>query len=403
MTKRRPLDPRLAAVLAAQRQSRRRFLGNGLAVVGGVVVGPTLLAACGGDDDDGGGGSAGTGGSGGSGGAGAGDSLRISNWPLYMAPGFNEAFTEATGIKVAYDENFQDNETWFAANKDALAAGQDIGADLVVPTDFMTGRLISLEFLAELDEANLPNKANVRADLLELAADPGLRYSLPYFSGMLGIAYNKSATGREITSVDDLWDPAFKGKVSMFSDMRDALGMIMMHLGKDPAEATEADVQAAADLVAEQNDAGQIRRFTGNDYGDDLTSGNVIVAQVYSGDVAQLQEDNPDLEFVVPEAGTTQFVDTMAVPITSKNKAGAEAWMNYVYDKANYAQLVAEVQYIPVLADMTEALEAVDPDLASNPLVNPPDDVLSRLTSWRTLSDEEDQAYAAIYAEITGG
>lgn len=395
MARRQDLDPRLQAVLAAHRQSRRAFLGRGLMVMGGVALGPTLLAACSSDDDE-----TSTGGTGGGGG---GDLVRISNWPLYMADGFNTSFTEATGIRVEYDENFQDNETWFAANKDALAAGQDIGADLVVPTDFLTGRLISLGWLTELDEANIPNKSNVRPDLLELAADPGLTHCLPYFTGMLGLAYNKAETGREITSVDDLFDPAFKGRVTMFSDMRDALGMIMMSQGKDPAEATEADVQAATDLVAEQNAAGQIRRFTGNDYQDDLTSGNVIVAQVYSGDVAQLQEENPDLEFVVPEAGSTQFVDTMAIPVTTQNKAGAEAWMNFVYDKANYAKLVAEVQYIPVLADMTEALEAIDPELAGNPLVNPPEDVLSKLTSWRTLTDEEDQAYAAIYAEVTGG
>lgn len=387
-------DPRLAAFIEAHRLSRRGFLGKGLVVAGGMVFAPALLAACGDDDDDEA--SDGTG-------ATSGDDLRISNWPLYMADGFNTSFQEATGISVDYQENFQDNETWFAANKDALDAEQDIGADLIVPTDFLTARLIGLGWLTELNRDNIPNIANLRADLEDHPNDPGNVYSLPYMAGMLGLAYNKAETGREITSVDDLFDPAFKGRITMFSDMRDALGMIMMSQGNSPADATADAVQEAADLVAEENGKGQIRRFTGNDYQDDLTSGNVIIAQVYSGDVAQLQEENPDLEFVVPEAGSTQFLDTMAIPYTTENQTGAEEWMNFVYDKANYARLIEAIQYVPILADMTEELNAIDPALADNPLVNPTQETLDRLESWRPLTDEEDQQFATIYADITGG
>jgi spermidine/putrescine transport system substrate-binding protein len=393
MTGRRDIDPRITAIVEGQRRSRRQFLRNGLFAVGGLAMGPTLLAACSNDDETTTGGN----------GSGGGGRLRISNWPLYMAPGFNDMFTDETGIAVDYLENFQDNETWFAANQDALAASQDIGADLIVPTDFLTGRLITLGWLSELDDANIPNKSNVRDDLLDLPYDPGLRYSVPYMAGMLGIAYNKNLVDREIRSVDDLWDPEFRGRVTVFSDMRDALGMVMMAQGNDPADATEDDIRQAADVIAEQKANGQIRRFTGNDYADDLTAGNVVIAQVYSGDVAQLQEDNPDLEFVVPEAGTTQFVDTLAIPVTTRNKEGAEAWMNFVYDRENYALLIEEVQYIPVLSDMTDVLADLDPELAESPLVNPDQETLDRLTSWRTLSDEEDQEFASIYADVTSG
>ena len=176
-------------------------------------------------------------------------------------------------------------------------------------------------------------------DRIEGVWDPGAVYSMPYFTGFAGLAYNKAETGREITSVDDLWDPKFKGRVSMLSDMQDGLGMIMLAQGVDLADVTVEDVQQASDLVAEKNQDGQIRRFTGNDYQDDLTNGNVVIAQVYSGDVAQLQADNPDIEFVVPEGGGTMFIDTMVAPITTENLDGAEAWMNFVYDKDNYAML----------------------------------------------------------------
>ena len=374
--------------------SRRRFLGGGAALSGGLMLGPTLLAGCGGDSK--------TTASGADQNSG-GKTLRISNWPLYMAEGFNAKFEKETGYTVDYKENFQDNETWFAANRDALAAGQDIGADLVIPTNSMTTRLISLGWLTKLDHAKIPNMKNVRPDLIEGVWDPGAVYSMPYFTGFAGLAYNKAETGREITSVDDLWDPKFKGRVSMLSDMQDGLGMIMLAQGVDLADVTVEDVQQASDLVAEKNQDGQIRRFTGNDYQDDLTNGNVVIAQVYSGDVAQLQADNPDIEFVVPEGGGTMFIDTMVAPITTKNLDGAEAWMNFVYDKDNYAMLTDYVQYIPVLSDMDDALAKVNPELVDNSLVNPSQEVLDRVQAWPPLKEEDEAAMVKTYAKVTGG
>jgi spermidine/putrescine transport system substrate-binding protein len=391
------LDPALLSGLAAQRTTRRRFIGRGSAATAAVfVLGPGFLAACG-DDDDGETSSTGDASEGASG------SLRISNWPAYMAEGFVAAFQDATGISVDYLEDFNDNAEWFAKVKDPLSRQQDIGADLVVPTEFMAGRLIGLEWLNEINEANWPNKANLRPDLLDSPVDAGRAYTAPYMSGLLGLGYNKALTGGEISSIDDLFDPRYSGQVSMFSDFRDGLGMVMISQGNDPSSPSTEAVQQAADKVQEEVDKGQIRRFTGNDYLDDLAAGNLVIAQAYSGDVVQLQADNPDLDFVVPSAGSTDFIDTMVIPYTTRNQAAAEAWINYIYDRKNYAELVNFVQYVPVLSDMTSELEALDPDVASNPLINPPQDVLDRVTSWANLTDEQDQEYSTIYAEVTGG
>ena len=222
-------------------------------------------------------------------------------------------------------------------------------------------------------------------------------------SGMVGLAYNRAATGRDITKIDDLWDPAFKGKVSLFSDMQDGLGMIMLSQGNSLDDPTIESVQKAVDLVKEQKDKGQIRRFTGNDYADDLAAGNIVIAQAYSGDVVQLQADNPDLQFVVPESGGTTFVDTMVIPYTTQNQKAAEEWINYVYDRANYAKLVALTQYVPVLSDMTDELNKIDPGLAANPLINPPEETLDKLKSWAALTDEQTQEFNTAYAAVTGG
>ena len=344
--------------------SRRRFLGGGAALSGGLMLGPTLLAGCGGDSK--------TTASGADQNSG-GKTLRISNWPLYMAEGFNAKFEKETGYKVSYKENFQDNEVWFAANKDALAANQDIGADLVIPTNFMTARLINLGWLTKLDHAAIPNMANVRPELIDGAWDPGAVYSMPYFSGFVGMAYNKAETGRKITSVDDLWDPKFKGRVSMFSDMQDGLGMILKSQGIDLTDVTLDQVQAAADLVAEKNQGGQIRRFTGNDFVQDLAKGDVVAAIGWSGDAVQAQADNENIAYVQPEQGCSIWSDNMMIPVGAPNSPAAIEFMNYVYEPENQAQITEYVNYVSPVAGVKPILEKSDPSIANNDLIFPSD------------------------------
>ncbi len=388
------MDPRPAR-FATNRTSRRRFIGGGAAAAAAVVLGPSFLAACGSDG--------GTSGTTTQEGGPASGTLRISNWPLYMADGFIAAFQQASGITVDYKEDFNDNEEWFAKVKEPLSRKQDIGTDLVVPTSFMASQIRSLNWVNDFSENGIPNKKNLRRDLLDAQMDPGRKWSAPYMTGMVGLAFNRSATGRDITKIEDLWDPAFKGRVSLLSDFQDGLGMIMQSQGGDPTSPNTETVRKAVDLVREQNDKGQIRRFTGNDYADDLAAGNVVIAQAYSGDVVQLQADNPDLQFVVPESGGTDFLDTMVIPYTTQNQKAAEAWIDYVYDRANYAKLIAFTQFVPVLSDMTAELDQIDPNLARNQLINPPQSTLDRVKAWAPLKDEQKQEYASMYAEVTGG
>jgi spermidine/putrescine transport system substrate-binding protein len=391
------IDPRLLSRLAANRTSRRRFIGGGAAAAAALALGPTVLAACGGSDSGGASSAAPTGD-----GAPASGNLRISNWPLYMADGFIAAFQTATGLTVDYKEDYNDNEEWFAKVKEPLSRGQDIGADLVVPTQFMAARINGLGWLNEIGDARWTNKKNMLPELMSSPVDDGRKFSAPYMSYMVGLAYNRAATGRDITKVDDLWDPAFKGKVSLFSDTQDGLGMVMQSQGNSPQNPTTQTVQQAVDLIREQKDRGQIRRFTGNDYSDDLAAGNLVVAQAYSGDVVQLQKDNPDLKFVIPESGGLTSIDTMVIPKTTQNRAAAEEWINYVYDRANYAKLIAFTQYVPVLSDMDADLNKIDPNLAKNPLINPPQSTRDKLTTWPSLTDEQTQEYNAAYAAVTG-
>jgi spermidine/putrescine transport system substrate-binding protein len=387
------IDPRMIARLASARTNRRRFIGGGAAAAAAAVLGSSFLAACGSDSSTSSSGNTES----------SSDLLRITNWPLYMADGFIAGFQTAKGLTVDYKEDLNDNEQWFAKIKEPLSRKQDIGADLAVPTSFLAVRLHNLGWLNDISDEGVPNKKNIRPDLLEDSVDPGRKYSAPYMSGLVGIAYNRAATGRDIRTIDDLWDPAFKGKVSLFSDAQDGLGMLMLSQGGSVTEPTTDAVKKAVDLVREQKDKGQIRRFTGNDYADDLAAGNIAIAQAYSGDVVQLQADNPDLQFIVPESGGTTFVDSMVIPYTTQNQKGAETWIDYVYDRPNYAKLVAYTQFVPVLSDMTDELAKVDPEAAKNPLINPPKDVLANVKGWAGLTDEQTQEYNTLYAAVTGG
>src|SRR5882757_1229410 len=391
-------DSAFASRLRTSQTTRRRFLTGSVIGAATAVVGPSFLAACASGrspgtnptptPDDG---SPATG------------ALRVSNWPLYIAPGFVADFQKASGLTVDYLENYNDDEQWFAKNRDPLANEQDIGCDLAVPSAVIAARLHGLGWLNEIRESRWPNKKNLQPALLNASMDPGRKVTAPYMSGMAGLAYNRSATGRDITKIDDLWDPAFRGKVSMLSDTQDGLGMVMLSQGNSPETPTTESVHEAIDLIREQKDKGQIRRFTGNDYADDLAAGNIAVAQAYSGDVVQLQADNPDLKFVVPEAGSTIGVQSMVIPYTTQNQKAAEAWIDYVYDRDNYAKLVAYTRYIPVLSDMTDALNKIDPTAASNPLINPPKEILDRVKQWPSLSDEQVKEFNAAYVALTGG
>jgi len=382
------IDPRLLPRFTVARATRRQFLGRSAAAAAVLAIGPSLVAACGSKPGPS---------------APVSNALRISNWPFYMADGFIADFQNKAGITVDYREDFNDNEEWFAKVNELLSRKQDIGCDLVVPTSFMVGRLHSLGWLNNFNAANIPNLKNMRPDLLNATVDPGRKFSAPYMSGLVGLAYNRAVTGRDIKTIEDLWDPAFKGKISMFADAQDGLGMIMLSQGNSPENPTTETVRKAVDLVKEQKDKGQVRKFTGNDYINDLAAGNVIAGQAYSGDIVQLQADNPDLQFVVPVTGGTIFIDTMVIPYTTQHQDWAETWINYVYDRQNYARLIAHIKYVPVLSNMLDDLNKIDPKLAANPLINPPPSVLDNVKSWPALSDQQTQEFNKMYAAVTGG
>jgi spermidine/putrescine transport system substrate-binding protein len=330
------------------------------------------------------------------------DQLSISNWTLYIDKKVNKDFVKEFGVKgFKYTEDVNDNEEFFGKIRQPLAQGQDIGRDIVVLTDWMAARMVRLGYLEPLDKKNIPNAENLQPALADPQWDPGRKYSLPWQSGMTALGYNRAKTGREIKSYKDVFDPEFKGRVSLLSDGRDASNLVLMRDGIKPEDATIDDVLAAIEEIDKANRAGQIRRFTGNDYTQDLTKGNLWISQAYSGDLIQLQADNPDLEFVIPEEGGTLWTDNMLMPAEATNPYAAEVYMNYVYDPEVAARIAAWVNYVTPVVGAKEALMKSDPKLAENQLIFPSDETLANLHPYVNLDeDEERQMNEAMQAVV---
>ncbi|MDE3151627.1 MAG: spermidine/putrescine ABC transporter substrate-binding protein [Gemmatimonadota bacterium] len=328
--------------------------------------------------------------------------MRISNWPLYVDSLTPRLFTRDTGIRTEYVEDVSDNNAYYAKIADPLKQGQSIDRDVVVLTDWMVTRLIRMGYCAPLDDARFPNKTRLVDDFRNVAFDPGRKYSVPWMSGMTGLAYNRALTGRDLTSMRDLFDPAFRGRVTMQTEVRDTLGLILLYQGVAPEHATDAQVAEACALVDRYRRNGQVRAFTGSEYAEDLASGNVAIAIGWSGDIAGLAGDNLDLRFVVPEEGGLLFSDCMFIPVTSHRVPQAMAWMNYVYQPEVSARIVEATEYISPVVGTGAVLAHTDPALASNPLVNPPAELRARLHDFRPLSDDEERRYTEWFYQAMG-
>jgi len=337
--------------------------------------------------------------------------LRWDNWALYIdiddAGNYPtlDAFAKETGIKVAYTEAVDDNNTYYGKVKDQLALGQDIGADAVCLTDWMVGRMIRMGYTQELDHANIPNLANLTPALVDVGFDPGRKMSVPWQGGFAGICWNKEKLPDGVHSVEELWAPDLKGRVGTLSEMRDTMGVLMQANGVDIAgDWGDDEYNAAIEVLQKQVDNGQIRNIKGNSYKEDLVNGDTLAAIVWSGDITQLNAENGDKwEFIIPETGGTLWNDNFLVPIGSPRKANVEALINYYYEPEVAAEVAAYVNYITPVVGAKEAAMAIDPELANNQLIFPDETTLSNAHVFRNLSPAEEQKYDAAFQQILLG
>jgi spermidine/putrescine transport system substrate-binding protein len=342
--------------------------------------------------------------------------LHFSNWPLYIDqtkverngrkqtvyPTL-EKFQDSTGIKVEYVTDVNDNAEFFGVVRNQLAACEPTGRDLFALTDYMAARMINLGWIQKLDKQNLSAvQDNLVDNLRSPSWDANRDYSVPWQSGLTGIAYNSELTG-EVRSFEELVTRTdLKGKVSLLSEMPDTMLFFLLMTGADPADFTADEYGVAIDRLDEVVQSGQIRAFTGNDYAQDLVKGNIVACEAWSGDVIQLQFDNPNIKFVAPEEGLSLWSDNMIVPNKADHKANAEQWMNFFYQPEVAAEVAAWVNYICPVKGAQEAMEKIDPSLADNELIFPTDELMAKTYDMMAMDSKTEQDYQQQFAAVIG-
>jgi spermidine/putrescine transport system substrate-binding protein len=339
--------------------------------------------------------------------------LTWSNWPAYIdeddAGGYPTLinFESKTGISVDYKVDIDDNNTYYGTIKDQLALGQATGADTFCLTEWMVARLIRFKYVQKLDAANIPNKKNLSPALLNPDFDPGREMSLPWQNGLTGLAWNTEELPAGIKSVDDLWDPSLKGKVTVLSEMRDTMGLLMLSQGVDVSTADWGtdEFAAAIELLEKQVTSGQISGIKGNEYMQDFVSGDAIAAIAWSGDITVLNAEAgfEKWKFALPDSGGVLWGDTFVVPMGSPRKKNAETLMNYYYEPEVAAEVAAWVNYITPVTGAQEVAAEKYPEVAENPLIFPDKETLSNTSIFRTLDSADDQAFNAEFQRVKLG
>ncbi|MCL2090554.1 MAG: spermidine/putrescine ABC transporter substrate-binding protein [Micrococcales bacterium] len=388
-----PVLREVAARAASAGLSRRAFLG-----LAGAAGGTAALTACGMP------------------GGSSSSQLRWGNWPLYLDqsddgrsyPSLDD-FEEATGIGVQYLEDIEDNKAFFGKVRRMLDLGQDIGYDLVVLTDWMAGRWVRAGYTQEWDRTAMPNTVeNLAPHLEDIPFDRGRTRTMPWQSGLTGLAWNKEKVPGGIRSIDDLWAPELAQKVVLGAEKDDTIGLVMWSQGVDPSgDWGDDEFGAAVEVVERYVKNGHVRAVRGNSYKEDLVSGDVWATVAYSGDIFQLNEesraDSDLFEFAVPEAGGLLWSDCFVVPSGADRVADVQKLIDFYYDPLVAATVAAWVNYITPVVGAQEAMADIDPELAESEAIFPTEKTLSRTAVFRTLTPEENARYDDQYLTATGG
>jgi spermidine/putrescine transport system substrate-binding protein len=401
---RRPLSPEAAAIISATGVSRRSIM-RGAVAGGAFFAAGGVLSACGTkgtkqnaescvSTDV----------------SATEKKVIFSNWPLYIDVSEDEKhrpslekFIKDTGIDVTYTEDINDNNEFYGKISNQLGACQSIDRDIIVMTDWMAGKLVRLGWMQKLDKANLPNvEKNLVAFLRNPSWDAKQEYSAPWQAGLTGVAYN-AKVAKEVKTINELLTrPDLKGKVTMLSEMQDTMALMLLANGNDPTNFTDAQFDAALQKLQSAVQSGQIRKFTGNEYAQDLDKGDIAACIAWSGDVIQLGFNNENVKWVNPEEGLTYFTDNMMVPNKATHKANAEKLINYYYDPVVAAEVAAWVNYICPVQGAQEEVAKTDAELAKNPLIFPDQAALANAKDFMTLTDEQERTYQQKFQQVIG-
>jgi spermidine/putrescine transport system substrate-binding protein len=384
-----PLSQEARSILQSK-VSRRSVLAGA-----GAVAGVGALASCGFG-----------------GGSDSSNAVRWGNWPLYLDVDDSgkkyptlEAFTKETGIDVKYFEDYNDNDEFFGKVQAQLKLGKDIGYDLVCPTDWMSARWIRLGYTQKFDAANIPNASNILDTLASPSFDPKREQSLTWQGIMGGFGWNTAKNPKGVRTLDDLFSPGNKGKIVVLSEMRDTVGIILRSQGVSLQTVTEDQFMNAVDFLAKKIADGWIRGVKGNEYAEDLTSGDATAVIGWSGDMFILKSENEGkFDFAIPESGGTISGDNMMIPstVTAEAKASAEKLINYYYEPSVAAEVAAYVNYVCPVKGAQAEMEKIDPDLAKSEFIFPSAKTMANLSVFRSLTPTEETTWTEAFQKAAG-
>jgi spermidine/putrescine transport system substrate-binding protein len=389
MSKESSLSPEARSIIGAM-VSRRAVLAGagGLGAAG-------LLAACGGSDS-----------------ADSANSVRWGNWPLYLDYDEDtkkyptlEKFIEQTGIAATYFEDYNDNDEFYGKVQAQLKLGEDIGYDLVTPTDWMAARWIRLGYTQKFDVANIPNKSNILDSLASPSFDANREQTLTWQGIMGGFGWNVEKNPKGIRTIDDLFAPQNKGKIVVLSEMRDTIGIILLSQGVSLQTVTEDQFMNAVDFMEKKIADGWIRGVKGNEYAEDLTSGDATAVIGWSGDMFILKAENEGkFDFALPDSGGTISGDNFIIPSTAsaEGKANAEKLINFYYDPAIAAEVAAYVNYVCPVKGAQAEMEKIDPALAASPFIFPDAAMSAKLNVFRSLTPAEETTWSEAFQKAAG-
>jgi spermidine/putrescine transport system substrate-binding protein len=343
--------------------------------------------------------------------------VNFANWPLYIDTGHGDTldeFTAATGVTVTYAEVIQDDPSWFNAISPIIRHGEYIGYDVMVVTDgFQFSELVTLGELTPLDQSMMPNFYRYASKTYQHRSfDPGNTYSMPWASGSTGIAWNPTYIKEPVTSLNDLWNPAYKGHVGMMSDVQDTGNFGMLKLGIEPVGSTAADWRAAAKVLTQQRDAGLVRGYYQQSYLQALVSGQTWISMAWSGDIFQQNlAGGTQLKFAVPDEGGNLWTDNMMIPKYAQNPKAAMMLMDWYYQPKIAAQLTEWINYItavpavqPIIAaDAAKshgAQQQLLHEVATSSLVWPTPAEYARLHNYADVSGKKQQEYISIFQPV---
>ena len=323
--------------------------------------------------------------------------LNVFNWGEYIDDEIldvNALFTEETGIEINY-KTYESNESMYTLLKSGAAE-----YDVVIPSDYMIGKMIQEGMLAKLNFDNIPNYAYIDEAQKHLAYDPNNEYSVPYTWGTVGIFYNKKYVDEADLAQgwDILWNEKYAGKIYMFDNARDTFGIALKKLGYSMNTTNPAHWQAAYEALAAQKPL--VQGYFMDQVFQKMTNEEGWLAPYYSGDGALMitgEDGNEDIGFFVPKQGTNLFVDAMCVLAGSKNKEAAEQYINFMC-RTDVAK--ANAEYICYSTPHTEVLQQLDPEIAGDPMFYPPQTVLDNTEVFVTLDADTAKLEKSLWIKL---